>query len=66
MHIKVDSVLCNGCGICVDICPCDCLRIGDESGIAELRYEDDCWFCGSCELDCPSKAIDAGLPYEII
>ncbi len=65
MHIEVDSGRCNGCGVCVDTCPCDCLRIDETTGIAALRYPDDCWYCGCCEIDCPAEAISASLPYQI-
>ena len=46
---------CDGCGVCVEICPVDCLRI-DTDNKAYKKY-DECWFCGSCEMDCPENAI---------
>ncbi len=66
MHVDVNPDLCSSCGACVEICPCDCLRLPDDGGPALLRYPDDCWYCGSCELDCPTHAITVTLPYPIL
>jgi NAD-dependent dihydropyrimidine dehydrogenase PreA subunit len=63
MQIQVNSEKCNGCGVCIDICPCDVLRLNGETGLAEGKYEMDCWYCGACEMDCPRQAIVVDLPY---
>jgi len=62
MQIYIDTEGCTGCGLCVDVCPCDVFRLS-ESSRAEARYEGDCWFCGACERDCPVQAIRVDLPY---
>lgn len=50
------SEACDGCGICVDICPNDVYRMGaDEKPI--VAYAEDCHTCFQCETDCPLKAI---------
>ncbi len=54
---KIDTVLCNGCGICVDICCADVIRMDDKEGKAFIKYPDDCALCRMCELDCPQHAI---------
>jgi NAD-dependent dihydropyrimidine dehydrogenase PreA subunit len=61
--IDVDRKKCNGCNICVEICPLDCLRL-DEDNKAYMKY-DECWYCGSCEIECPEKAIKMRLPYLV-
>jgi len=63
MSVEIDLDECNGCGICVKICPLDCLRM-DEDEKAYMKY-DECWYCGSCTLDCPQDAIILRLPYLI-
>jgi len=62
MPIKVDEEKCDGCGICVQICPMDALRMKDTK--PHMRY-DECWYCGACVDDCPQQAIRLELPYLI-
>jgi len=54
---KIDSELCNGCGICVNICPMDVIRMDKESKKAVIQYPEDCMLCEFCVLDCPENAI---------
>jgi len=63
MSVEIDREKCDGCGVCVEICPLDALRL-DEDGKAYVKY-DECWYCGSCELECPRKAVKLRLPYLI-
>ncbi|MBI4321295.1 MAG: ferredoxin family protein [Chloroflexi bacterium] len=54
---KIDEDLCNGCGICVDSCPMDVIRMNDSTCQAYLAFPGDCTTCYLCELDCPVEAI---------
>ena len=54
---SIDSALCAGCGICVDTCPMDVIRMDDDSGKAFIKYPNDCIICEWCAQDCPEKAI---------
>ncbi len=54
---RIDPELCNGCGICVNICPMDVLRMDEESKKAVIKYPEDCMLCEFCVLDCPENAI---------
>jgi NAD-dependent dihydropyrimidine dehydrogenase PreA subunit len=54
---KIDHELCTGCGICVNSCSVDVIRIDEESQKAVIRYPQDCMLCEFCALDCPEEAI---------
>jgi len=53
----IDEELCTGCGICVEICPMDVLRMDEVGETAVIKYKSDCMVCNTCSLDCPTKAI---------
>ena len=55
---KIDLELCNGCGICVEYCPQDVLRMNEETERPFVAYLRDCESCLLCELSCPEKAIE--------
>lgn len=58
MGIKsIDLELCNGCGICVERCPMDVLRMDEEPKKAFIKYLRDCQTCLKCENDCPTGAV---------
>ncbi len=56
-QIKINYELCNGCGICVNSCPMDVIRMDAKSQKAIAKYPEDCMLCIMCELDCPQEAI---------
>ena len=39
---SIDIDACTGCGICIDSCCMDVLRIDAETGKAAISYPDDC------------------------
>lgn len=49
---------CDGCGVCVDICPSDILHIAPNLRKAFNAEPDYCWECYSCVKACPQHAID--------
>ena len=55
--VHIDSVKCNGCGYCVDICPQQ--AIGIDNGVAVVNQE-LCVNCGICVVTCPR-----GATYEV-
>lgn len=54
---KIDQELCNGCGMCVNSCSMDVIRMDDEGKKAIIKYPEDCMLCGWCLEDCPTNAI---------
>jgi len=54
---KIDHAVCNGCGLCVDICPMDVIRIDKETKKPFIKYLRDCQSCFLCEIECPVGAI---------
>ena len=49
---------CDGCGLCVDICPSDIMHIDPVSRRAYNIEPNMCWECYSCVKACPQHAID--------
>jgi len=70
MISEISETKCTGCGICVERCPLDTLRLNSE-GKAYIAYPDDCMTCYTCEMSCPTEAIyvhpfKAELPSSLI
>lgn len=72
MAIEVlDEGLCNGCGICVNVCPEDVLYMDEDRKVAYIKYPEDCVACFACEFFCPldcikvgkERALELPLPY---
>ncbi|MCJ7436544.1 MAG: FAD-dependent oxidoreductase, partial [Acidimicrobiia bacterium] len=64
-NIMLDPALCILCGLCVDVCPTDCITIAraDHIGVgvaaqsALLLDEDHCIRCALCVNRCPPGAL---------
>ena len=54
-HIDLDR--CTGCGICVNACPMDVIRMDKTTNQAIVAYMQECMCCAACEIDCPVQAI---------
>lgn len=53
----VESGLCVGCGVCMDICPSKCIEILHRDLNSPIINESQCVFCGKCIRVCPGKGI---------
>jgi len=47
--------LCNGCGMCVDVCPHAVFEM--DGRLAQLVRPQACMECGACRLNCITGAI---------
>lgn len=52
--IAIDAALCNGCNLCVHVCPVDLFLPNAAKGQApHPTYPGECWYEGSCVDICP-------------
>ena len=62
MPIKsLDQNICTGCGICVDVCPEDILRLNQDGKKGYIAYPKDCVACLMCEFFCPVSCIEVSV-----
>lgn len=54
MAAQVDTEKCTGCGLCVDTCPVEAIKLDDDTAKVD---EDLCTDCGTCVDECPNDAI---------
>jgi len=47
--------LCNGCGLCVDVCPHQVFTMQNKRAVVVNR--DRCIECGACQLNCQRHAL---------
>jgi NAD-dependent dihydropyrimidine dehydrogenase PreA subunit len=66
-HIYFDKNICNGCNVCVEICPGDVFAPNPEKGSPPLvTYPEECYLEGSCVTMCPHKgAIRILTPFPL-
>lgn len=60
--VKIDYNKCIGCKTCYDVCPVDIFIWDQKEGKPVWTYEEECWMCGVCWMDCPVRAIDVRIP----
>jgi len=53
-----DIALCQACGVCVNKCPVNALRLENDEIVVD---SDKCILCGACEIICPLNAIKLEL-----
>lgn len=59
-EVLIHDASCVGCGVCVEICPPDVLRLTPNAK-AYAAYPEDCEGCFLCELNCAYRAIQVSV-----
>jgi NAD-dependent dihydropyrimidine dehydrogenase PreA subunit len=56
--LAFDAQFCNGCNLCVDVCPDDVLMPNpDPRQPPIVVYPEECWYCGACVEECARSGI---------
>ncbi|MFQ5857209.1 MAG: ferredoxin family protein [Anaerolineae bacterium] len=67
MPIVIDEKIClDGCTICDVFCPGDIIYREARDKPPEVKYQDECWYCGACALFCPVDAVSVVFPPEML
>lgn len=53
--LELDTAMCNGCRMCVTVCPHRVFTIENKKAVMTER--DNCMECGACALNCESGAL---------
>ncbi len=53
--LELDPTRCNGCGMCLKVCPHAVFALAD--GKASIANRDYCMECGACARNCQQNAI---------
>lgn len=54
--LKLDRNKCNGCKMCLTVCPHEVYELYEKK--ARIRNRDACMECGACAMNCPEQAIE--------
>ena len=73
-NVMLSPELCILCGLCVDVCPTDCiviaradrLALGEANQSVLLLDEDLCIRCGLCVNRCPPGALSMVYAKEVV
>ena len=61
-YVKINEELCNGCVLCMKVCPAQAIRVKDNK---LARIEGECIDCGECIKACPhSRLIELSNIYK--
>jgi NAD-dependent dihydropyrimidine dehydrogenase PreA subunit len=58
MGIKIDPLICKGCGACIYLCPVNVLEMDDMKAVVK----EGCISCGKCVDVCNWQAITLEKP----
>ncbi|MCK4293645.1 MAG: 4Fe-4S binding protein [Planctomycetes bacterium] len=68
--IIINVERCKGCGLCVTVCPKNCIEISDKSnknGYFPARVTNsDCTGCAACAIICPDVVIEVFRENKVV
>ena len=53
MAVKIDKEKCTGCGVCVETCSLEAIKIEEDKAV----ISEECVECSACISECPQEAI---------
>lgn len=53
--LALDAGKCNGCGMCLEVCPHSVLARAEKR--VRIDERDACMECGACAMNCPTGAL---------
>ena len=54
--VKFNAEICNGCNLCVEVCPTDVMMPNPEKKKQPIvLYPEECWYGGCCVEECPRQ-----------
>jgi len=66
-RVAIDADACNGCGMCVKICPGKAIFLSGEKKEKKARMEEvfpQCMSCNDCAAICERDAISVTVTYD--
>lgn len=57
MKIIIDEDKCNGCELCIDLCPADDPVFEIVDNVAVPEHLENCIECQSCAVNCENDAV---------
>lgn len=67
MPVVFDMNTCNGCRLCVIVCPGDVLAMNAiDKKKPEVVYPEECFYCGACLVDCKKDSITYRIPLPMM
>jgi len=68
-RVAVDEAACDGCKLCVIVCPANVLELYGAKGSKKARVKEryrGCASCNNCQAICENGAIAALRPYDFV